>query len=331
MILDRYNDYSRPIKIKMQRETQQIDDKTLARLDDDVKTIYANLQLLELWKNNANSRTQKLEDEIKREKSQREKTESRIQELENWKRSACYKIKELEDWKRNLLCAKSYKVTSQTTLPPLVNWTERSRAVVFLCPLCCYIWYKLLEFREETHGNFWVMFDPSDIGRTKRCFLVSTQYEFYPAIKQGQDKRKSWRDSNDFKEIREHLLLCYKGKNGSELDDDQTGRFDMWRKMDMIKKEGKFHLNGKGMRRYHAGEVKRIINDGAKEEIEKKRSKFLVQFKDTFDLNLMQRVAGPGYQPEITWVDERNDRKRREREKKNNVAFPATKKKASVL
>jgi hypothetical protein len=193
-----------------------------------------------------------------------------------------------------------------------------------MCPLCTgYFWYKLLEFTEEIHGNFWVEFDPSDNGRNKRCWLASTQYEFYPAIKHGNDKRKSWRDSNDFKDIRNHLLLCYKGKYGCELDDDQTGRFDMWRKKDIIRKEGKFNLNAKGVRCYGAGEVKKIVNDAARPEIEKKRSKFLVQFKDTFDSNLMEKVAGAGYQPDISWVDMRRlrmEKKRKEREKTNDLA-----------
>jgi hypothetical protein len=286
-------------------------DQKIKHLYTDLQSLRSSVAALELWKDMA--------------RKEKDKTDSRMQELEQWKKTASYKIQVLEDWKRNLLCAKSdNKIRRTLIVPGSENGVERSRAVLFVCPLCpSYLWYKLMKFTVETHGNFWVEFDPSDYSRGKKCWLDSTQYEFYPALK--EEKRKSWRDSNDFKAIREHLLLCYRGKNSSELDDDKTGRFDMWRRMDMVKKERKFRLDGRGMRCYEVGEVKRIIDDRAKEEIEKKRSKFLVQFKDTFDPNLMERVAGTGYRPKKTWAQQYNDRKRREREKTINQGGPPSK------
>ena len=252
--------------------------------------------------------------DIKSLAKQLEMVKKELTSLKSEQEKVTTDIEKLQQWRKNLLSAKSDDL-GISKRNASENRLEKSRSVLFLCPLCPGLfWHKMIKLTVELHGNFWVYYDPS---QTDLSWLDSSQYEFYPAVldENRAITRKSWRDTNEFKTIRAHLRFCYRSRHGSELDDDKTGRFDMWRPVQKIKKEHRFKLNGKGMRCYTSDEVKTIIDNTAKEQMERERSRFLVQLKDTFDPNLMARVAGEGYQPRksIGQIIRENSKRKREK------------------
>lgn len=251
-------------------------------------------------------------DDIKMLFKQLEMVKREVASLKSEQEKATADIQKLDQWRKNLLCAKSDNLS---TLNATENRLEKSRDVLFLCPLCPgNFWHKMITMTVELHGNFWVHYDPSNCDLSR---LDSTQYEFYPAVldKNRAIARKSWRDTNEFKTIRGHLRFCYRSRHGSELDDDKTGCFDMWRPVQRIKMENRFNLKGRGIRCYTSDEAKTIVDKTAKEQVERERSRFLVQLKDTFDNNLMSRVAGEGYRPKKSIGDFMRENRKRKQEK----------------
>ena len=117
---------------------------------------------------------------------------------------------------------------------------QLAQQAIMSCPACCLF---VRHFPvDKRHGDFWVVVN----GQPGSPPVVdATEYESFGKV----CGLASWRDSNDFKTMRQHVMKCLAAAGKEDLDGGS--KYDFYRSLDVLKKEGV--ANPDGSRRRLAG------------------------------------------------------------------------------
>ena len=127
------------------------------------------------------------------------------------------------------------------------------RILTLVCP-CCYVYSKSVE-ADERHGDFWV---------GKGSLIVDPRrYQNFPGRELPSGKRiPSWRDSHEFKAMRNHVADCITLRNRrscfSSLDDPECG-WHFYMKQSVLKQIGVLDQNSAELKVTYQPEARKRV------------------------------------------------------------------------